>query len=392
MTIEEKARAYDEALERCKEWASGTWGHSVDDSPKDIAEFIFPQLVESEDEIHRKWILEYLYDGLRKADEQFKDHFKSAINWLEKQKEPHFTKRNALFDKCVENCDPEIMKRVSDEVDEMLEKEQKPFDDTQEYLKGVDRVQNYKELTKFEKGFDRIADTYAHRKNKDGYNQPWYTKERAAEMLYWAKEELGLLDEQKPVQSEVEKEYVRTLKSLISDFLRGKEDVDREYYQQIFDWLDGRHIEQKPADDKAFEEWIDDWWRHHKVNNPDSYDNGYEIQFDERGFKNFCRGIRNMYANQNPAEWSEEDEKMAYFVNQFLEYHELSDPTANSCKKWFENRFKSLRPVSKESLQSWKPSEEQMKALNALNCHGDLSYVGQQSELISLYNDLKKLM
>ena len=44
----------------------------------------------------------------------------------EKQKEPHYTKRNALFDKCVENCDPEVMKRVSDEVDEMLEKEQKP--------------------------------------------------------------------------------------------------------------------------------------------------------------------------------------------------------------------------------------------------------------------------
>lgn len=31
--------------------------------------------------------------------------------------------------------------------------------------------------------------------------------------------------------------------------------------------------------------------------------------------------------------WSEEDEKMAYFVNQFLEFHESSDPTAKSCKK-----------------------------------------------------------
>lgn len=40
----------------------------------------------------------------------------------------------------------------------------------------------------------------------------------------------------------------------------------------------------------------------------------------------------------------------------------------------------------------WKPSEEQMKALKALNCHGDLSYAGQQNQLISLYNDLKKLI
>lgn len=40
----------------------------------------------------------------------------------------------------------------------------------------------------------------------------------------------------------------------------------------------------------------------------------------------------------------------------------------------------------------WKPSEEQMKALNTLNLYGNLSYVGQQNQLISLYQDLKKLM
>lgn len=47
-----------------------------------------------------------------------------------------------------------------------------------------------------------------------------------------------------------------------------------------------------------------------------------------------------------------------------------------------------------DSLQQemWKPSEEQMKALNALNLYGGLSYVGQESQLISLYQDLKKLM
>ena len=125
MNIEEKARAYDEALERCKEWASGTWGHSVDDSPKDIAEFIFPQLAESEDERIRKEIINYL--GLvGKSDGDYAQPMIDRwIAYLEKQKEPNYTKRNALFDKCVENCDPKIMKRVSDEVDEMLKKEQK---------------------------------------------------------------------------------------------------------------------------------------------------------------------------------------------------------------------------------------------------------------------------
>ena len=39
---------------------------------------------EIENEQHRKWILEYLYDGLRKSDIQFKGDFKAAIAWLKK--------------------------------------------------------------------------------------------------------------------------------------------------------------------------------------------------------------------------------------------------------------------------------------------------------------------
>lgn len=97
MTTEEKAKAYDMALEGArkelgvdrKEW----------EVVQRVLRNIFPELKESEDEIHRKWILEYLYDGLRKADEQFKDHFRSAIAWLEKQKEslhiPETCKENA---------------------------------------------------------------------------------------------------------------------------------------------------------------------------------------------------------------------------------------------------------------------------------------------------------
>jgi len=56
------------------------------DKEKEAIETLVPELAESEDEIHRKWVLEYLYDGLQKSDEQFKDQFKSAIAWLEKQK------------------------------------------------------------------------------------------------------------------------------------------------------------------------------------------------------------------------------------------------------------------------------------------------------------------
>ncbi len=52
---------------------------------KATLERIFPELKESDDEQSKNWILEYLYDGLRRTDEQFKDQFKAAITWLENQ-------------------------------------------------------------------------------------------------------------------------------------------------------------------------------------------------------------------------------------------------------------------------------------------------------------------
>ena len=69
---------------------------------------------------------------------------------------------------------------------------------------------------------------------------------------------LTYLEKQKSVQSDTEKQYVRTLESLISDFLHGKQEVDRDYYQQICDWLEVRHIEEKPVEwSEGDEEMID---------------------------------------------------------------------------------------------------------------------------------------
>ena len=76
---------------------------------REACAMFIPELKESEDEMHRKWILEYLYDGLRKANEEFKDHFKLAIDWFEKQKE-------CLADdsKTLESEDERIRKEIVD--------------------------------------------------------------------------------------------------------------------------------------------------------------------------------------------------------------------------------------------------------------------------------------
>ena len=170
--------------------------------------------------------------------------------------------------------------------------------------------------------------------------------------------------------------------------------------------------EQEPVDDKAFEEWIDDWWKHNKVNNPDSYDKGDEIQFDEKGFKNFCRGIRNMcqqkpvydelkrhqdelhnfcagipsYFNEKkPEEWSEEDKKTihdnSYWIREYAGYLLSKNRTKAEMLYGLANKLESLRPQP-----HWKPSEDQMKALKQI-----VEQFKPDYELESLYNDLKKL-
>lgn len=75
---------YKAALERAKS-AIKECGGNV--GRIKMIESIFPELTGDMDEQSRKWILEYLYDGLRKADEQFEGQFKAAIAYLEKLKD-----------------------------------------------------------------------------------------------------------------------------------------------------------------------------------------------------------------------------------------------------------------------------------------------------------------
>ena len=361
------------------------------------------KLAESEDERIRKALIEVFKEKLERGFEwvEYGIPNRSVLSWLEKQKEPHFTKRNALFDKCVENCDPEIMKRVSDEVDAMLQKEKKS------------------------------------------------------------------------VQSNAEKEYVRTLKSLISDFLRGKEEVDREYYQQIFDWLDGRHIEQKPAEwgknDTVFLNEITDFFENKTVRLQHDLDmyarwlkslpEGFNLQPKQEWSEDIIqKAVKEVGLTQHQidwfktnvfplkVEWSEEDEGELQNAIDALEFlgkkgvykSESGYDAALQAASWLENLLErcNLQPeqewgedndkdiahiirvlndcyeygkhdLSKTDYENlvgtvkflrnrpkpsdtWKPSEEQMKWLKdvietvPMTCR-------QQGPLESLYNDLLKL-
>lgn len=115
--------------------------------------------------------------------------------------------------------------------------------------------------------------------------------------------------------------------------------------------------------------------------------------------ENWLKSLPERFSFQPKQEWSEEDLQHRSWILECLADGKKKMPEYaedfRAAYKW----FKSLRPPQycencklKRSVEGWKPSEEQMKALNAVNCDGGISYVGQQNDLISLYNDLKKLM
>ena len=94
MTNDEKAKAYDEAIERAKYTLktdlheSGVWA----------VKHIFPELRESEDERIRKWIAHYIHAGVFSEDEH--PMALKAIEWLEKQKEQ---KPEGVYVDCTEH-------------------------------------------------------------------------------------------------------------------------------------------------------------------------------------------------------------------------------------------------------------------------------------------------
>lgn len=131
-------------------------------------------------------------------------------------------------------------------------------------------------------------------------------------------------------------------------------------------------------------EWIEGYWRHHKIINPESYDKGEEIQFDHDGFVRFCK----KYC-EKPAGWSEED---YYMLGKVLEcirfaedHYQLEDEEVHGVdvRLWL---LKSLKPLKPQP--HWKPSDEQMADLWNMVCE---CRPADQQLLQDIYYGLKTL-
>lgn len=185
-------KKYKEALERAKavlEIAANK------EEAEGYVSTIFPEIKESEDERIKKTLINFFSKGAEydSSTNGIKD--RNIIAWLEKQGE------------------------------------QSSLNINRECLKGIKRVQEYQDLSDWEKEFDKIASMYAHNKNQEGYNDSWYVKERAAEMLYYAKKELEKQGGQKPAWSEKDEEHYKACLQYFDEV-----NPDMVYYKD-YQWL-----------------------------------------------------------------------------------------------------------------------------------------------------------
>ena len=90
MTTEQKAKAYDEAIKRAKDFENGKV-HFALKQGESIVHWIFPELAESEDEKIRDWLVNLLTDNAGKIvgedknagyDPEFIGRYNHAIVWL----------------------------------------------------------------------------------------------------------------------------------------------------------------------------------------------------------------------------------------------------------------------------------------------------------------------
>jgi len=225
MTIEEKAKAYDEALKWMRELYPGLHGATKED-----AEHYFPELRESDDEGIRKLLIwqvhrniedetndlaQSVYDGIKGHDpdlEESIEDWKKCLAWLEKQNH-----------------------------------------DGKKWITPAEL--NRLETLRYEAGY------------KAGFNVGVHSEAEKQK-------------EQKPAQTDDEKEYIRTIKSIISDFIRDKKPKDVAYYQRIYNWLDGRHIEQKPYEPKNWPTDKDNLTQEQKPAEKEITLNGFEKVLD----------------------------------------------------------------------------------------------------------------
>ena len=285
MTTEEKARAYDEALERAKKFA-------IDDayaSQGIVAKLIFPQLRESEDERIRKELIKgfqfckkHKIGGKNSNWAETNLDYDEVLAWLEKQKEPENVSATTMIPSCWTKVPEQCLKCNEYEIGY---KAGYTHGCTAGYNKAMKEVEQKEQM-----------EIPLMNGDSDAYFDEWNLQQQNPTKRQCFEEGIGyaqrLQKEQKPavcLKAERDGWYM-----CIKDYYRGGKKQCSI----------GDLVQAKGGMYMMGEEDISEWFR-----------------------KAYYEEVRNAFepnADTNtpdkPAEWSEEDEKMRYYVTEAVQF------------------------------------------------------------------------
>lgn len=120
MTIEEKAKAYDEALERAKAYHR----NELAGSRKEMTEYIFPELRESDDEMTRNEIIAFIEQAIHRGGGTPipKEKEDKWLAYLERQKEQSHDGKKWIYE---DDYHKDMERSFNDGKDEVLENPEK---------------------------------------------------------------------------------------------------------------------------------------------------------------------------------------------------------------------------------------------------------------------------
>ena len=361
LSIEEKAKAYDEAIERAKNFIE-----NGDERERTIAESIFAGIMEeSEDERIRKALIRFHkstidVDGIKGED---------IIAWLEKQGEhANFRNKIQIGDKVTRNKDGVLvnlsqLKRVAKK-DEKQGK-QKPTLPKWKYkkdhaplLRDSIILNKYGCVAKSPSGalvsdvwvmdYDELVKLPKEEIENQGEQKPAYTKEYDFH---------GMKFIPKFAKGDIIKDKKRDEVSTIEDFSYDTGLYTHTYGQFPITIQDNYEIiEQNPADkvERKGMNLVEEEMTPFQKKVFCIIDTTIE---EEQGLKQVCDELLRLAHDEimQKSAWSEEDESMLQNILECLKNGWRKLPT-DILK--YESWLKSLRPQNR-----WKPSDEQMKAL-----------------------------
>lgn len=431
MTQEQKAKAYDEALAKCKAYIEDTtkrWSEEFCKATETVFEEIFPELAESEDERIRKALI----DGVRQIRCKNGITQEQMIAYLEKQKENTWSEEDDAKVKVMcEEGDLKPSERAwLKDLKNRVWKEQKSIKiEVYEVGKGTTICgQDYKCKKDYKEGNCWYIKDAIYHCGRDGYLTdqngvswsctPEWFNEYIQSNTEWAEEEKTHFVNGQFLQCKLSFEGFKEgeyywLEYVGDDMYVGRSDniLNQKFHitpRQLFtlfsqqlEEVQGPPQEEKqvplnyeppfnenPSDREIIEALI----KHLKEQD------GILTAIDCISTKAILSWLEKQKVPNS--EWSEEDEKIRNAILGFLNPDKGGTKySSNAELVWWSNWLKSIRPVSKESLQPhWKPSEEQMEAFKGyiedFQAKAEAAVGGWNNfdVMIRLYEQLKKLM